>query len=83
MFTVLFSIFLITFTFYVLKIGGFLKLSYFGLEGMFDMLLSLPLALIALAIMFMAGSLILVRRYEAVYSRPLVYSAGVLFLVFI
>ena len=74
--------FLLTFVFYVFKINGILALPYFGLKGMRDFLLSLPLTLLIITLLFFAVSALFLKRHPVTYRRPLIYAVGSLLVIF-
>ena len=80
-FFVVLALFFTTFVFYVLKINGFIRMSGFGLKGMRDLFLSLPLTLLVLTVLFFLTAGAMLLRYPVSYRKPLVYLVGFLLLV--
>jgi len=81
-FAVILAAFFIVLVFYVMKINGFLDLPNFGLKGLRDLILSLPLFLLAIAVFFAGTAAMFLKNYPATYRRPLIYSVGALLLLF-
>lgn len=75
------AIFLVTFTFYALKINGTLALSGFGIKGMRDLLLSLPLTLFVITGIFLVTAAMFLKEYPSAYRRPLIYAVAVLLVI--
>jgi len=77
-FFLILSVAIITFSFYIFKISGLFNLSHFGLKGMRDLMLSLPLVLLFITGSFTVISAIFLYQYPVTYRRPLIYSVGAL-----
>jgi len=77
-FFLILSVMVITFVFYTFKISGLTSLSGFGLKGMRDLMLSLPVMLIFVTGVFTIVSAIFLYQYPVTYRRPLIYSVGAL-----
>lgn len=82
LFVVMTAAFFLVLVFYILKINGFINMSCFGLKGIRDMILSLPILLFALAILFVIAAAMFLHEYPATYRRPLIYSVGGLLVIF-
>ncbi|PIR05216.1 MAG: hypothetical protein COV57_00280 [Candidatus Liptonbacteria bacterium CG11_big_fil_rev_8_21_14_0_20_35_14] len=76
------AVFLLTFVFYVFKINGILSLPYFGLKGVRDFLLSLPLLLLVITLLFFGVAALFLKKHPVTYRRPLIYSVGALLVIF-
>ncbi len=72
---------LVVFVFYVLKLNGTLALTGFGLKGMREFLLSLPLSLIAITLLFILTAGVFMKQYPVTYRRPLIYGVGALLII--
>ncbi|MFA5173270.1 MAG: hypothetical protein WC435_02655 [Candidatus Paceibacterota bacterium] len=80
-FAIVFATFFAALVFYILKINGFLSLPQFGLKGLRDFVLSLPVFLLATAILFIVAATMFLSEYPATYRRPLIYSVGSLLII--
>lgn len=77
-----FSLFTISFIFFVLKISELWYLPVFGVRGVELLFGSFPWLLVMVALIFIAILETLVDRYSFVYRKPLLYSAlAIIFIV--
>lgn len=70
----LLSIYIISFVLYYLSVNGSLYLTKFGFIGVVDLLLSLPVIIITIAIISLLVVLIVSTRYSFSYRNPLIYT---------
>ncbi len=75
-------VYLVGFIDFGLYESGLMALPDFGFAGWYELIWSLPWALISLSAIFIILLAVLIRRYSFGYTRPLVYSLlGILFLI--
>lgn len=77
-------LYVVSFAVFMLRESGALFAPTFGLRGLEEFLLSLPVLFVILALVFIVVLEVLVRRYEFAHRKPLVYSVlGITLLVVI
>lgn len=70
----LLAVFFLSFLVFRLKLSGALLMQGFGPGGIKDLLLSLPLFIVVLVLLFLAIFIWFAERYPIAYQRPLLYS---------
>lgn len=75
---VLSAIYLFSLAFFGLDARGAFLMSAFGPRGFWELLVALPLSLLAIGICMLAVSEILARRFAFTYRRPVLYSLAML-----
>ncbi len=70
----LLAVFFLSFLVFRLKLSGALLMPGFGVGGIKDLLLSLPLFIVVLVLIFLAVFIWFAERYPIAYQRPLLYS---------
>jgi hypothetical protein len=70
----LLAVFFLSFLVFRLKLSGALLMPGFGVGGIKDLLLSLPLFIVVLVLLFLAVFIWFAERYPIAYQRPLLYS---------
>lgn len=71
---ILLSIYIVSFVLYYLSINGAIYLTRFGFGGLLDLLQSLPLLIVTLALASLAAVVIISTKYAISYRNPLIYS---------
>jgi magnesium-transporting ATPase (P-type) len=72
--SILLSIYIVSFVLYYLNISGAIHLTRFGFSGLLDLLRSLPLLIVILALVSLSVVVVISTSYKLSYRNPLIYS---------
>lgn len=72
--SILLSIYIVSFVLYYLSINGAIYLTRFGFGGLLDLLQSLPLLIVTLALVSLIAVAVISTKYAISYRNPLIYS---------
>lgn len=74
---ILFAIYITSFILYFMSSNGSLHLTSFGVRGLKDLVLSLPLLILLMSVLGIIAVLLISARYQFSYRRPAIYSLSI------